>query len=101
MEQLEKERVEQQLLEEKRVEEEKQKIKAEEERKLKIEEEENQKLQAVQRRIREVEESIAALDWELERNEIAKMKVKTKNVIKRISQIVEDDDTDISKDIPE
>ena len=48
-------------------------------------------LKKVKRRISEVEDSIAALDWELERVEIEKMKVKTKKVIKRISQIVEDD----------
>merc|ERR1712013_348666 len=62
-----------------------------EEQKRIMEEEENEEVKKVNKRIREVEDSIAALDWELERIEIDKMKKKTKKVIKRISQIVEED----------
>ena len=46
-------------------------------------------MKKVKRRIREVEDSIASLDWE--REEVEMMKIKTEKVIKRISQIGEDD----------
>ena len=66
----------------------------EEREKLRQEEEENSEVRRINKRIREIEESIAMLDWQLERQKIEKMKVKTQKVIKRISEVVADNEID-------
>merc|ERR1739844_481008 len=77
-----------------------QRIAEEKEMLSKLEEEENKELKKVEKKIREIEDSISALDWELERAEIEKMKLKTKKVIKRISQIVNEDlENDVSTNL--
>ena len=63
----------------------------EERERLRVEEEETEEVRRINKRIREIEESIAMLDWQLERQKIEKMKVKTQKVIKRISEVVADD----------
>ena len=56
------------------------------------EEEENEEVRRINKRIREIEESIAELDWQLERQKIENMKKKAKKVINKISQVVPDEE---------
>ena len=68
----------------------------EEQARLRLEEEENEEVRRINKRIREIEESIAELDWQLEREKIEHMKKKTRKVINRISQVVSEEDTEES-----
>ena len=54
-------------------------------------------LSDIEKRIRELELSIASLDNELERFEIEKMNFKTREVKKRMSLVTGDNENDLSK----
>merc|ERR1712076_167717 len=76
--------------EEKRRRAEEEAVKEEERRaeeKIRMEEEkEIEEVRKIEKRIRELEDSISASDWQLERAEIEKMNMKTRRVKKRMLQ---------------